>query len=113
MQINVAVGQRGYKQRSVPPGTFRRAGSFVLKRSGTTACNRPNARCLRKPPLYSGEPARAFRSMTGSNAVGHEVIAAHGTTTAPAAISEPVRDAGIVRDDGNRGAPVSRARRAR
>jgi hypothetical protein len=35
-----------------------------------------------------------FRA-TGSNSVGHEVIATHGTTTAPAAIVAAIRDAGI------------------
>jgi hypothetical protein len=52
-------------------------------------------RCDRKPPLYSDEPVRAFWATTGSNSVGHEVIAAHGTTTAPAAIVAPVRNTGV------------------
>jgi hypothetical protein len=43
-----------------------------------------------------------FRATTGSNSVGHEVIAAHGTTTTPAAIVAAIRDAGIARYDGDR-----------
>ena len=42
------------------------------------------------PPLYSDEPVRALTATTGSKAVGHEVIAAHGTTTTPTTISEPI-----------------------
>ena len=68
-------------------------------------------RCDRKPPLYSDEPVRAYWATTGSNSVGHEVIAAHGTTTAPAAIVAAIRDAGIARDGADRGAPLSHARR--
>lgn len=42
------------------------------------------------PSLYSNEPIRAFVAPTGVNHVGHEVIAAHGTTTTPAAIVAPI-----------------------
>ena len=67
-------------------------------------------RCPRNPPLYSDEPVRAVWAATGSNSVGYEVIAAHGTTTAPAAIVAPIRNAGIARDGWDRGASLSRAR---
>src|SRR5215216_970547 len=111
MRINVAVSQRGNKQRSARPRNVRRAGSFVLQGSGSTPYRRPYVGCPRKPPLYSDKPVRAFTATTGSNSVGHEVIAAHGTTTAPAAIVAPIRDAGIARDGGDRGAPLPCARR--
>src|SRR5215211_4637457 len=48
----------------------------------------------------------------GSNSVGHEVIAAHGTTTAPAAIVAAVRHAGITRYGRDWRASVSCARRS-
>src|SRR5215210_6312353 len=111
MRMNVAVRQQGHKQRSVQSQNVRRAGSFVLKGGGSTPCCRPFAECPRKPPLYSVESVRTFRAATGSNSVAHEVIAAHGTTTAPAAIVAPIRDAGITRDGWDRGAPLSCARR--
>src|SRR5918998_6637871 len=104
MRINVAVSRQGRQLPRAPPRNVRRAGTFVLKGSGPKPPRRLGAQCLRKPPLYSDEPVRAFRAVTGSNSVGHEVIAAHGTTSAPAAIVAPVRDAGIVRDSGDRGA---------
>src|SRR5918998_5860062 len=111
MRMNVAVSQQGYKQRSVQPRNVRRAGSFVLNGGGSTPGRRRFAGCPRKPPLYSDEPVRAVMATTGSNTVGHEVIAEHGTTPVPAAIVAPIRDAGIARDGGDRGAPLSCARR--
>src|SRR5688572_31537548 len=54
---------------------------------------------LRRVPKVAaailGQPVRAIMATTGPNSVAHEVIAAHGTTTAPAAIVTPIRDAGI------------------
>src|SRR5688500_11215300 len=90
----------------------RPVNGFVrTKRERTDGIASHCARCLRKPSLYSDEPLRAVWASTGSTSVGHEVIAAHGTTTAPAAIVAPIRIAGVARDSGDRGASVSRAGR--
>jgi hypothetical protein len=43
-------------------------------------------RCPRNPPLYSDESVRAFSGGNRLELCTHEGIAAHGTTTAPAAI---------------------------
>jgi hypothetical protein len=94
-----------------PLRNVRHSDSFVVRGSGSTPWRLPRAGCLRKPPLYSDEPVRAIWAATGSNAVGYEVIAAHGTTTAPAAIVAPIRNAGIARDGWDRGASLPCARR--
>src|SRR5215213_5407836 len=94
---------------NVPPWNVRRSGSFVLKGGGgdhRIACG-PGARGTRRYTRTSR--CVPFRAATGSSSVDHEVIAAHGTTTVPAAIVAPIRDVGIARYGGNRGSSLSSA----